>query len=262
MSTSLSDTGSARMHSTKAVLARTVGRLTPELILRSPQYMNCIQQYELDLRDNRIQLIENLGVTENQFDSIDVSDNAVALLDGFPTLRRLRCLFANNNRISRISESLGESLPNLEWLILTNNRISTFYELDKPLRGLTRLKYLSLMDNPIAKKPEYRMFVISRCPKLKVLDYKKVTLGERQHAEQDYVSRPASSFDDTDGAAKVTNDSVQTTKKHPSKEQLMAIKAAIAGAKTMEEVTRLEQALEEKQQQEQEQQQQQGMDID
>ena len=229
----------------KAVLARTIGRLTPELILRSPQYMNCVQQYELDLRDNMIQLIENLGVTENQFDSIDVSDNAIATLDGFPILRRLRCLFANNNRISRISETLGESLPNLEWLILTNNKVSSFVELEKSLKGLSKLKYLSLMDNPIAKKQDYRMFVISRCPRLKVLDYKKVTKTERERAQEECGSRAAASFEGVSSSQ--DKDSVQetTTKNHPSKEQLMAIKAAIANATTMEEVTRLEQSLEE-----------------
>lgn len=229
----------------KPVLARTIGRLTPELILRSPQYMNCVQQYELDLRDNRIQLIENLGVTENQFDSIDVSDNAIATLDGFPMLRRLRCLFANNNRISRISETLGESLPNIEWLILTNNKVSSFVELDKPLRGMSKLKYLSLMDNPIAKRQEYRLFVISRCPRLKVLDYKKVTVGERQRAQEEYTDKTATSLDAAQGVStSKVHEEESSTKKHPSKEQLMAIKAAIANATTLEEVSRLEQSLE------------------
>ena len=41
-----------------------LGRLTPELILRSPQYMNCVKEYELDLRANRLTMIENLGATE------------------------------------------------------------------------------------------------------------------------------------------------------------------------------------------------------
>lgn len=43
---------------------RVIGRLTPELILRSPQYMNCVNQYELDLRGSKITTIENLGATE------------------------------------------------------------------------------------------------------------------------------------------------------------------------------------------------------
>ena len=43
---------------------RVIGRLTPELILRSPQFMNCVNQYELDIRANRVTAIENLGATE------------------------------------------------------------------------------------------------------------------------------------------------------------------------------------------------------
>jgi len=43
---------------------RVIGRLTPEMVLRSPQYMNCVNQYELDLRGNRITMIENLGTTQ------------------------------------------------------------------------------------------------------------------------------------------------------------------------------------------------------
>mmetsp|Transcript_42242 Transcript_42242/g.100205 ORF Transcript_42242/g.100205 Transcript_42242/m.100205 type:complete len:104 (+) Transcript_42242:234-545(+) len=43
---------------------RLAGRLTAELILRSPQYMNCCKMYEIELRGNKIAEIENLGATE------------------------------------------------------------------------------------------------------------------------------------------------------------------------------------------------------
>lgn len=33
---------------------RLAGRLTAELILRSPQYMNCVGNYEIDLRGREI----------------------------------------------------------------------------------------------------------------------------------------------------------------------------------------------------------------
>jgi hypothetical protein len=42
------------------------------------------------------------------------------------------------------------------------------------LSTLPRLKYLSLVDNPVAKQPNYRLYVIARCKKLKVLDFRKV----------------------------------------------------------------------------------------
>jgi U2 small nuclear ribonucleoprotein A' len=39
-------------------------RLTAELILSSPQYINPLKERELDLRGNKIATIENLGCTE------------------------------------------------------------------------------------------------------------------------------------------------------------------------------------------------------
>jgi U2 small nuclear ribonucleoprotein A' len=42
------------------------------------------------------------------------------------------------------------------------------------LSTLPRLKYLSLLDNPVTKQPNYRLYVVGRCKKLKVLDFKKI----------------------------------------------------------------------------------------
>lgn len=127
---------------------KLIGRLTPELILRSPQYMNCVQLYEIDLRASRVAAIENLGATEvgvgaarllatacsraplwrlpppllvlqNQFDSIDLSDNSIVRLEGFPKLPRLQCLHLNNNRINRIARNLegawSRSMLHVPW---------------------------------------------------------------------------------------------------------------------------------------------------
>lgn len=47
----------------------------------------------------KIPVLENLGATLDQFDTIDLSDNEIRKLDGFPLLRRLKTLLMNNNRI-------------------------------------------------------------------------------------------------------------------------------------------------------------------
>lgn len=47
----------------------------------------------------KIPQIENMGATLDQFDTIDFSDNDIRKLDGFPLLKRLKCLLLNNNRI-------------------------------------------------------------------------------------------------------------------------------------------------------------------
>jgi U2 small nuclear ribonucleoprotein A' len=74
-------------------------KLTAEIIQNSMQYINPVKDRELDLRGYRIPEVENLGATGDQFDTIDFSDNDVRKLDGFPYLKRLKCLLFNNNRI-------------------------------------------------------------------------------------------------------------------------------------------------------------------
>jgi U2 small nuclear ribonucleoprotein A' len=74
-------------------------RLTPELIEESMQHMNPVREYELSLRGYKIGLLENLGATLNQFDTIDFTDNDIRRLDGFPILSKLRTLFLSNNKI-------------------------------------------------------------------------------------------------------------------------------------------------------------------
>lgn len=238
---------------------RLAGRLTAELVLRSPQYMSCVKYYEIDLRGNKIGAIENLGSTENQFDSIDLSDNAIVRLEGFPKLHRLKMLLLNNNRIVRIAPHLEEHIPNLECLVLTNNRLTKLQDLD-PLWTLPRLTHLSLLDNPVAKEPGYRLYTIAKCRKLKVLDFRKVKLQERQEAERVHgvdagAAQPAAkaaTFDPDEslaaaqeaaGIAAEEQQREQAPKKGPTPAQLTAIKAAIANAQTLAEVQRLETAL-------------------
>jgi hypothetical protein len=45
-------------------LPRLAGRLTAELIMRSPQGLNCVKEYAIELRGNKIGSIENLGATQ------------------------------------------------------------------------------------------------------------------------------------------------------------------------------------------------------
>jgi U2 small nuclear ribonucleoprotein A' len=43
---------------------------------------------------------------QNQFDAIDLSDNEIVKLEGFPPLTRLHSLNLSNNRIARIGNDL------------------------------------------------------------------------------------------------------------------------------------------------------------
>lgn len=68
---------------------------------------------------------------------------------------------------------IAEYLPKLHTLVLTNNRLVNLVEID-PLASLQKLQYLSLLDNNITKKPNYRLYVIYKLKSLRVLDFKKV----------------------------------------------------------------------------------------
>ena len=113
-------------------------KLTPDLIATAGQYINPIRDRELDLRGYKIPVIENLGATLDQYDTIDFSDNEIRKMDGFPFLARIKSLMFNNNRIVRIGEDLESCLPNLQTLILTNNSLQVTIYLREKYRGVLK----------------------------------------------------------------------------------------------------------------------------
>ncbi|XP_077376572.1 U2 small nuclear ribonucleoprotein A' isoform X3 [Festucalex cinctus] len=131
-------------------------KLSAELIEQAAQYTNPVRDRELDLRGYKIPVLENLGATLDQFDTVDFSDNEVRKLDGFPLLKRLKTLLMNNNRICRIGENLEQSLPSLRELILTSNNIQELGDLE-PLASVKTLSLLSLLRNPVTNKKHYRL---------------------------------------------------------------------------------------------------------
>ncbi|KAL0694545.1 hypothetical protein Bca4012_061725 [Brassica carinata] len=223
-------------------------KLTADLIWNSPHFFNAIKERELELRGNKIPVIENLGATEDQFDTVDLSDNEIVKLENFPLLNRLGTLIVNNNRITRINPNIGEFLPKLHTLVLTNNRLVNLVEID-PLASVPKLQYLSLLDNNITKKPNYRLYVIHKLKSLRVLDFIKVKAKERVKAAALFSSKEAE-----EEVKKVSREEVQKVPDSteeaetpkvvaPTQEQILAIKAAIINSQTIEEIARLEQAL-------------------
>ncbi|KAB1257119.1 U2 small nuclear ribonucleoprotein A' [Camelus dromedarius] len=192
-------------------------KLTAELIEQAAQYTNAVRDRELDLRGYKIPVIENLGATLDQFDAIDFSDNEIRKLDGFPLLRRLKTLLVNNNRICRIGEGLDQALPCLTELILTNNSLVELGDLD-PLASLKSLTYLSILRNPVTNKKHYRLYVIYKVPQVRVLDFQKVKLKERQEAEKMFKGKRGAQL---------------------AKDIARRSKTAIANASTLAEVERL-----------------------
>jgi len=162
-------------------------RLTTEVVAKAPSYINPIKDRELDLRGRRIPQIENLAVSkvcsfphilrvahfQDQNDAIDFTDNDLRQLDNLPRLRRLRTLLLARNRIERITPTLASSCPNLTTIVLTSNHIQELGDLE-PLRECKKLTFLSLMDNPVTRKDNYRLFMIFSMPQLRFLDFRRI----------------------------------------------------------------------------------------
>ncbi|KAI7814289.1 U2 small nuclear ribonucleoprotein A' [Triplophysa rosa] len=217
-------------------------KLTAELIEQAAQYTNPVRDRELDLRGYKIPVLENLGATLDQFDTIDFSDNEIRKLDGFPLLKRLKTLMMNNNRICRIGENLELALTNLRELVLTSNNIQELGDLD-PLASVKTMTLLSLLRNPVTNKKHYRLYVINKLPQIRVLDFQKVKLKERQEAEQMFKGKRGAQL--AKDIAKRTKTftpgaGLQAEKKTgPSAADVEAIKNAIANATSLAEVERL-----------------------
>ncbi|KAG0328340.1 U2 snRNP complex subunit [Dissophora globulifera] len=230
-------------------------KLTPDLITRAPCYLNALQDRELDLRSHKIPAIENLGVTKDLNDSLDLTDNDIRSLSNFPSLPRLKCLLLSNNRISKIDTNLSQYLPNLTTVVLTNNAITELSDLDG-LAGCKAIEVLSLLDNPVAKKKYYREWVIWKVPSVRVLDFDRVKKKERDEAKklfegkagpsalaESIAATKSSTFEPGEGIPLPLKSSVPTLTM--SKEDQDRIKAALAKATTLDEITRLERALKE-----------------
>ncbi|CEG38338.1 u2 small nuclear ribonucleoprotein a [Plasmopara halstedii] len=156
-------------------------RLTADLILHAHVSINPLRERELNLRGYKAPAIENLGVTQDGFDCIDLSDNEIKKLENFPRLRRLRMLLLHNNHVSKIQEKLADAITNLEFLMLTGNRITQFSEVDN-LTCFSKLDTLSLSGNPVTKRKYYREYVIYKLPQLHVLDFQRIRPRDREAA--------------------------------------------------------------------------------
>ena len=142
--------------------------------------------------------------------------------------------------------------PRLQTLGLANNKLANLSDL-APLAALPTLLRLDLLGNPVTKKGDYRVHVISLLPKLKLLDGQRVREAERKEATRRAAKRDAAGGEAGDGSNTFEPGeglpeaeaaaAAPPPKAGPTAEQLTRIRAAIQNADTMEEVQRLEKLL-------------------
>lgn len=199
---------------------------------------------------------------QDENESLDLSDNEIRVVENFPLLKRLVCLFLCNNLVSFIRAGLGKSLPRLETLILTNNNITSLGVLGA-LGELPRLSCLSLVGNVVTKHPHYRMYVIFKCSHLDTLDFTSVRRKEKWKAQQLFqgekgaallreiegsVTAPTTTADDVigDGAKRGKKSREESDNNNNNNAELRErVAKAILHAKTYADIDRLQTALKE-----------------
>jgi len=220
-------------------------RLTLELIQRSKQDLNPLKDRQLTLRGNKIDVIENLGATQDYFTCIDLSDNNILRLSSIPKLQRLKTLLLANNKIQRIDADIAFGLTQLESLVLTKNELKMLSDLE-PIGKIKTLKRLSLLDNDLTKLPDYRLYVIHICKNtsLRVVDFQRITDAERKLADTRFSGPEGEKY--LKEIAPKHNAPAEATKEKVDALDNVAvtrIQQAIMNANTVEEVTMLEKAL-------------------
>lgn len=157
-------------------------RLTSQVLADAPIVINPEGNVTLQLRSLKIPYIENLAVTRDAYEVIDLTDNELVEVSNFPPLKNLTTLLLANNNIFRlVDEQLSRNLFNLSSISLVNNNISHFASV-MGLMDMKNLKSIVLLNNPICKLQYYRLFLIWAIPSLEVLDFKKVKEAERKEA--------------------------------------------------------------------------------
>ena len=160
-------------------------------------------------------------------------------------MKRLNTLLVNNNYVSRIG-LLGDSLRGIKILVLTNNRISSLADIDN-IATLRTLEHLSLLENPVSQRLNYRLYVIFRIPSLKTLDFAKVSRKEREEAAKFFESKSGQEMIDAIAHESRSSKAIVGGDSKPSaaltEDQKRQVRAAIGAAKTREDVDRIEKQL-------------------
>lgn len=136
----------------------------------------------LHLPGNEISKLEGLNKME-QLRELVLDKNRVKQFDekSFEGLRALRELRVEDNGLKSLS-NIGP-LPRLRALYLSLNRIVELSELEK-LRPLRHLLVVHMAQNPVARKPQYRLQLLHCVPTARAVDGREVTHEEPERLDQ------------------------------------------------------------------------------
>ncbi|KAK7199621.1 U2 small nuclear ribonucleoprotein 40K [Novymonas esmeraldas] len=224
-------------------------RLTMDLVRRAPQFTNTMLQREIDLRGLRISSLDEhvLVLLDDSFDVVNLTANALAALEYFPTrsagkdgrMCRVTTLIAHRNEVQRVSvASCVLALPNVVHFLADRNRLGQTRDLCF-LKQWKKLEVVSLEDNPVWEsnsngfdREKLRAFLVFLCPRLKLINYQRVTQADRERAleSKEEFKRLVQSWESPLGLASPSSSLAEGKKLRKRGREGRAIAAASASA--------------------------------
>ncbi|KAI5965933.1 SNT2 [Candida pseudojiufengensis] len=229
-------------------------KLTSQQINDAPIILNVEKKLTLILRNLDITEIDNLQITRNKFQVIDLTNNDLISLSNVPkNFDNLETLLLGNNNIAYIDEEYLPSDNSIKSISLMNNNLYRFQQCFSS--KFQKLENLILIGNPITQLDNYRLFLIWLIPSLKVLDLEKVKQKEKDESEKLYGvnriemgSKAKRMFDkhqissnDITKEEKQLNQVVKKLSEEDRKELLMKLQSC----DSIEEIERIEATLKE-----------------
>eukprot|EP00758_Cryptobia_borreli_P005448 Tbor_TRINITY_DN4886_c0_g1::TRINITY_DN4886_c0_g1_i1::g.1266::m.1266/K11092/SNRPA1; U2 small nuclear ribonucleoprotein A' len=126
-------------------------RLSIEHLTKASHVVNPTQEREINLRGMGIQLLDGraLEALNDDFDCINLSDNQLLVLDGFPVMNRLTTLIVHRNYgLTKLPMMLPFRIPHLNTLVANDTGFSTYASLS-PLQFCKELLRVSFMGCPL-----------------------------------------------------------------------------------------------------------------
>ncbi|XP_048469673.1 centriolin isoform X1 [Rhincodon typus] len=142
----------------------------------------CEQLLVLNLNNNLIEKIEKLD-KQSKLRELSLSYNRICKIESLEHMVNLQSLKLAGNYIEQIPVWVGKKLRSLRILNLKQNNITSLQDIAK-LKPLKELTSLTLANNPIARLPHYRLYVIYHLRSLNCLDGQLITIQERQEAHE------------------------------------------------------------------------------
>jgi Leucine-rich repeat (LRR) protein len=131
-----------------------------------------VELVTMKTKTNRLETIKNLNLWGNDLEDISIVSQ----------MQALEVLSLAVNKVSTLRDI--QYCSNLKELYMRKNNLVNLSEVPRYLGGLSRLRKLSLSENPMAEtNPKYRLYVIKALPLLENLDTLPVTQEERVKVE-------------------------------------------------------------------------------